>query len=290
MNDILTLLFGKDVPRPDKIRKEIGDFISYKEVLDFSPTSVWNINGRTNEMKDLFIDDVEKHTCKRNDEKFATSIKMNYSVFNPSLGINILKIWSHVDDWVIDPFAGRDRALIANYMNRHYIGYEISPRTYKQISDKVKSWKQLKPEYHCQIKLADGTKVKENRKFHFCYSCPPYWFREKYESVPGQISDIATREEWKQVIYRTATHLQHILHDEAYAVFIIADIRHKGKMIPLHSDWIVEFERAGFMIKDIIINRTNPMTSAGINGYLKNRIMQKTHEYILVFQNKFIKD
>ena len=101
--------------------KELGEFKSYKDVLDFVPRSVWEINGRTKEIKELFVDDVEKHTCVREDG-YATSINQKFSVFNPTLGINILKIWSKVGDRVIDPFAGRDRAIITNYMDRHYIG------------------------------------------------------------------------------------------------------------------------------------------------------------------------
>lgn len=265
--------------------KELGNFKSYKEVLDFVPRSVWELNGRTKEIKELFVDDLEKHICKRTKDGYAVKIKQKFSVFNPILGINILKIWSNIGDKVIDPFAGRDRAIIANYMDRHYLGYEISPLTYNSNNKKIQNWTNINKKYKCEIKLGDGTNIKEKEKFDFCYSCPPYWFREKYESIKGQISDIRTREEWIESINRTAVNLKKILKQGAFAVFIIADIRHKGSIIPLHTDWIREFEKVGFLIKDIIINKTNPMTASGINGYLKNRIMQKTHEYILVFKN-----
>lgn len=269
--------------------KELGNFRSYKEVLDFVPRSVWEINSRTKNIKELFEDDLEKHTCKRTKDGYAVSINQKYSVFNPLLAINILKIWSKVGDSVIDPFGGRDRAIITNYMERHYLGLEISPQTYVKISTKIQTWKYLNKDYRCQVFLADGTKpyLSLNLKsFDFCYTCPPYWFKEKYESVPGQISDIKTEEGWKEAISKTAYWLKDILKKDAYAVFILGDIRDKGKLIPLHCHWIEKFIMIGFKLKDIIINRTNPITCAGINGYLRNRIMQKTHEYILVFQNE----
>lgn len=92
-----------------KTKKELGDFKSYKEVLDFFPRSVWEINSRSKEIKQIFEDDLEKHTCERTENGIPISIHQKLSVFNPNLGINILKIWSNVGDNVIDPFSGRDR-------------------------------------------------------------------------------------------------------------------------------------------------------------------------------------
>lgn len=264
---------------------ELGDFKSYKEVLDFVPRSVWDVNSRTEEIKKLFIDDLDKHTCKRSENGYPQSIKQRYSVFNPLLGINILKIWSNVDDRVIDPFAGRDRAIISNYMHRHYKGYEISPSTYNMVVDKISNWEHLNSNYDCLMTRGDGTNIKEDTLYDFCYSCPPYWFKEKYESVDGQISDIDDEEEWRESIYNTAISLKKCMKIGRYAVFVIGDIRHKTKLIPLHSHWIDEFLKAGWSLKDIVINKTNPMNVCGINGYLRNRITMKSHEYVLVFKN-----
>ena len=172
---------------------ELGNFKSYKEVMDFFPRSVWEINSRKKDIKEIFQDDLEKHECIRTPEKgYPVSIKQKFSVFNPNLGINILKIWSNEGDAVIDPFAGRDRAIITNYMKRHYNGYEISPNTFKLVTQKIKSWKHLDTNYTCTINLGDGTNIREDTVYDFCYSCPPYWFKERYESVLGQISDIKT--------------------------------------------------------------------------------------------------
>ena len=45
--------------------KQLGGFDSYKEVIDFVPRSVWEINSRTKIIKEMFEDDLEKHTCER---------------------------------------------------------------------------------------------------------------------------------------------------------------------------------------------------------------------------------
>jgi DNA modification methylase len=272
----------------EKYKKELGDFRSYREVLDFVPRSVWDVNSRTDEIKTVFEDDVEKHRAQRTKKGYAVSIEQEYSVFNPLLGINILKIWSNVGDRVIDPFAGRDRALIANFMERHYKGYEISPKTYKQLATKIKRWPHFDNEYDCKVTLEDGVllldDIHKGERYDFCYTCPPYWFKEKYESVSGQISDIKTLDEWKLIIFRSGLSLQAVLKPHKYVAIVIADIRHKGVLIPLHSHWIDGYQSAGLKLKDIVINKTNPITAAGINGYLRNRIMQKSHEYVLIFQ------
>lgn len=269
-----------------RLKKQLGVFTSYKDVVDFVPRSVWNINSRTKEIKELFEDDLEKHVCKRN-EGYAVAIEQKFSVFNPHLGIEILKIWSNIGDRVIDPFAGRDRALITNFMDRHYTGFEISKKTFNQVEKKIKAWKHLNKKFECKMINGDGTDLfrLDPDSFDFCYSCPPYWSKEKYESCKGQLSDIKTEKEWREAISRTAVSLRVVLKKNAYAVFVIADIRDKGRMIPLHSHWIEEFISDGWNLKDIIINQTNPMNCSGINGFLKNRIMWKTHEYVLVFKN-----
>lgn len=268
--------------------KQLGDFKTYKDVMDFVPRSVWEINSRSKIVKELFEDDLEKHTCLRTEDGHPISIKQNLSVFNPILGANILKIWSDVGDLVIDPFSGRDRALITNYMERNYVGYEISPTTYNKLITKVSNWEHRK-NYEVTIHNSDGTQLEHDvvdDKYDFSYSCPPYWFKEKYESVEGQLSDLKKESEWIDSIERCAINLSKCLKKNAYAVFVIADIRDKGEMIPLHCQWTTAFLKHGFKLKDTIINKTNPMNNSGINGFLKNRIMQKSHEYVLVFQNK----
>lgn len=265
---------------------ELGNFKSYKDVMDFFPYSVWNINSRSKKIKKLFADDAQKHICKRTPElKLPTRIKMGCSVFNPKLGIEILKIWSNVGDRVIDPFAGRDRALVTNYMDRHYKGYEISPATQQMVINKINNWEHLNKEYDCEVICSDGTKLDENIKYDFCYSCPPYWDKEKYESVSGQISDIKSEQEWRASILNTGMTLKRVMKPNKYAVFILGDIRKDSKLIPLHSHWIEEFLKCGWTMKDIVINKTNPMNFVGVNGYLRNRITTKSHEYILVFKS-----
>lgn len=269
-----------------KLVKELGKFSSYKEVFDFIPSSVWNINSRTKEIKEIFEDDLQKHTCERTDNGAAVNIKLNLSVFNPILGINILKVWSNVGDTILDPFAGRDRALITNYMDRNYIGYEISPITFQNLKNKTKKWKYINNNYNIQLFNNDGTILNntEDNSCDFIFSCPPYWNKEKYESVLGQISDIKTETEWRKKINQCAISLYSKLRKNKFCAFVIADIRIKGELIPLHSHFIEEFRNVGWKLKDTIINKINPMNCSGINGFLRNKIMWKTHEYIIVFQ------
>lgn len=268
-----------------RLKKQLGVFTSYKDVVDFVPRSVWNINSRTKEIKELFEDDLEKHTCKRNGG-YAVAIEQKFSVFNPHLGIEILKIWSNIGDRVIDPFAGRDRALITNFMDRRYTGFEISKKTFNQVEKKIKAWKHLNKKFECKMINGDGTELggMEDESFDFCFSCPPYAFREKYQSVPGQISDMKYPDEWMNALDRTATSVYKKLKHNTYCVFVIADIRHKKKVLPLHCDLIVQFLNRGFNLQDVIINQTNPMNCSGINGFLRNKIMWKTHEYIICFK------
>lgn len=266
--------------------KELGAFKSYKEVMDYFPRSVIEINGRAKWIKEMFVDDLDKHTCDRTKDGIPISINQKLSVFNPALGMEILKVWSKVGDNVIDPFAGRDRALITNFMERNYHGYEISPKTYKVTTKKITKWKHLNKSYSINYEMGDGVYLLNtpNDTYDFCYSCPPYWNKEKYEPVQGQVSDMSYVE-WICAIERLAKNLKLKLKKNAYAVFVIADIRDKGQMVSLHTDWIMGFKKAEWALHDIIINKTNPINVSGINGYLRNRFFMKSHEYLLVFKN-----
>ena len=254
--------------------------------MSYFPRSVIEINGREKWVKEMFVDDLDKHTCKRSEGGIPVSIKQRLSVFNPLLGMEILKVWSKVGDRVIDPFAGRDRALITNFMERHYSGYEISPKTFKATTKKILRWKHLNKNYSIDYELGDGTKLEQSKPdyYDFCYSCPPYAFKEKYESVDGQISDMGYVE-WIKSIERLATNLKLKLKKGSYAVFVIADIRDQGEMLPLHVDWITGFKKVGWKLHDTVINKTNPINVSGINGYLRRGFFMKSHEYLLVFKN-----
>ena len=266
--------------------KELGKFKSYKEVLDFVPRSVWEINSRTDKIKEIFEDDLEKHECDRTDDGYAINIKQKFSVFNPVLGMNILKIWSNVGDQVLDPFAGRDRALITNYMSRHYTGYEISPQTFAQLDKKIQNWKYLDPKYTIRVDCGDGTRLANSTTdyYDFIFSCPPYWDKEKYESVHGQLSDIKKESCWRTAVKTLAFNAYSVLKTGKFAAFVVADIRKNGELVPISSHFIEEFRAVGWKLKDIVVNKTNPMNCSGINGFLKNRIMWKTHEYVLIFK------
>lgn len=271
--------------------KELGKFSSYKEVLEFVPRSVWEINSRSKEAKEIFEDDLEKHSCERTEDGYAVKIKQKFSVFNPQLGMSILKIWSNVGDQVLDPFAGRDRALITNYFDRHYTGFEISPKTFAQLQNKARNWKYRNDKYKINLFNGDGINLATiacpDNFYDFAFSCPPYWDKEKYESVSGQLSDIKSEEGWRRSISVLAFNLSKKLKSGKFAAFVIADIRKKGELIPLSSHFIEEFRKSGlWKLKDLVVNKTNPMNCSGINGFLRNRIMWKTHEYVIVFQNK----
>lgn len=174
-------------------------------------------------------------------------------------------------------------------MDRNYTGYEISPNTFYQLKEKVAKWKYINNNFDIELFNYDGTLLNQSKdsQFDFCYSCPPYWFKEKYESVKGQLSD-CNEFEWKKAIDTLAINLHRKLKVGSYCVFVIADIRHNKKLIPLHCDFIQSFLMCGFSLKDIVINKTNPMQVSGINGFLRNKITLKSHEYVLVFKNEKI--
>jgi len=78
----------------------------------FLPTSVWHEDKNSALM--AYVSDK-----LRGSETGGNPL----SEFNPTVADHILRYWSEPNDWVLDPFAGRTRALIAKTLGRNYVGF-----------------------------------------------------------------------------------------------------------------------------------------------------------------------
>ena len=60
-----------------------------------------------------------------------------YSQFNPTLAGKIIRFWSNKGDTILDPFAGRTRAIVASLEGRKYIGFEVSPIVHHSLHESL---------------------------------------------------------------------------------------------------------------------------------------------------------
>lgn len=282
------------------VPKDEGDcFVSLKDQLGFMPDSVWDItkDPRWTKMIKDWGDPTGK---KRQEANSSQKMAIKFSEFNPSVAERIFKLWSEVGDFVVDPFGGRaTRAVVSGVLGRRYRGFEIAPQTYdltKNRIDKVNaiitaglvnSGSEDQAWVYPNIILGDGVKMEgvEDHSADLIMTCPPYWDVEKYESVDGQLSDCSEYDEFIRFIARCLLRCKQILKPEKFMVWVVADMRRNGRIIPFHYDLVRIALKLGFSLHDEVIMRNRSPFARFVSTAIKNHHTVKIHEYILVFKS-----
>ena len=74
---------------------------------------------------------------------------------------------------------------------------------------------------------------------------------------------------------------------ERYCIVIVMDIRKKSTFYPFHSDLAKKMNEINFVLKDTIIwDRQKEYNNMRPLGYPYSFVVNKVHEYILIFQKK----
>lgn len=253
--------------------------INVKEMMGFVPISVWNIT-KDSKWIDEIRDTGEKKPKRKNTNKFLPGLK--YSSFNPSVAEAIIKYWSKKGDLIVDPFSGRStRAFVALTLNRQYVGYEISNYALNQMMDNflIKS--------KGTVYNADGCKLENtnDEEADLVFTCPPYFNLEKYESVPGQLSDIKHYNEFLERIDECLSNCYRVLKNNKYCIWVVGDFRLNKSVCTFHSDTINLGIKNGFSLHDIVIEQVrSPFAWCRVRENYRLGFTAKSHQYILIFK------
>jgi DNA modification methylase len=220
--------------------------------------------------------------------------KEYFSEFNPLVAENIINFWSDEGDIILDPFAGRTRGIVAGLKHRKYYGFEISPIVYKAVKEVIdKGKEQFDEGYYPNIICDDSFNIDINNysneqlpQADLIFSCPPYWNLEKYESLPGQLSDI---EDYKKFLERFTLIMKKSidkLKDNGFICLVVGDFRKNDRLIPFDCDTTRLMEDLGVVLWDKVIIQNINFGWAGIKfGVAKHRRQtSKVSEYLLVFK------
>ena len=145
------------------------------------------------------------------------------SIFDPVLCEVLYNWFSPVNGTVFDPFAGGSvRGVIAEILNRRYIGIDLSPR---QIDANRREGDRLGvfPAWYCDdSKNAD--KYINDGAADLVFSCPPYHNLEKYSNHPLDLSNMNYSDfitAYTDIIKIACRKLK----NDRFAVFVVGDIR-----------------------------------------------------------------
>jgi len=235
--------------------------------------------------KEAYLDDGENESRRSDDAKYLPGLK--FSEFHAGVAEQILRYWSMKGSVVVDPFAGRaTRAVVASKMERQYEGYEISPTTYKRVTEHFKKLGVSPKLFNC-----DGTEMlhTQNETADLVFTCPPYHNLEEYESTKNQLSDCETYEKFLKQIGYCGYHINRVLKPGAFCVWVVGDWRcPKGSGFrSFHSDLISLFTKEKLIHHDtIIMKNISPFAPLQAGKVASKRYTSKIHEYVMVFRKE----
>ena len=214
----------------------------------------------------------------------------NFSEFNPTVAENIINFWSEEGDIILDPFAGRTRALISTLKNRRYIGFEISKEAYNVNNNII--YENIEGEMIPKLFNDDSFNIDKYSipKVDMIFTCPPYHNIEKYESLDGQLSDIKDYNEFLERYKLILGKSCNLLKENKYLAIVVGDFRKRGKYYHFHSDTIRVLEEIGLKLHDVVVIQSVSFDIANkrFGGLKKYKMTSKVHEYLLVFKKNAI--
>ena len=266
------------------IKNAKADLLSIEKDFAFKDTSYssfWLYNKNrdidSEHLKDTFVNFYDK--------------KELLSEFNITVAKNIISYWSEQGDRILDPFSGRTRALVSYAMNRSYVGYEVSKDVVTHMEKRFEEMKlKEKDNFNVELKNKDCINVIDDfgcEAFDFCFTCPPYWDLEKYESCEGQLSDIDDYDDFVELLVDRLDAASMALKKDKYMAVVVGDFRKKGKYITLHSDLIRQMSlNDSLVLHDVIVIQNIPFyTAAFYFGSVKKvKKTAKAHEYLLIWK------
>jgi len=230
------------------------------------------------------------------------------AMFPAELCKRLIEIYTKKGDVVLDPFMGSGSAIImARDMERKGIGFDVNPDFLDLTESRLAQRKIIQldveePDIYCE----DATnllKFVEPNSVDFVLTSPPYWnihTRKRtadykkprpYSGLKRDIGNITDFNEFmielKSIFQKVHTVLKH----GKRCIVIVMDIRQGSRFFPLHMDVSNMMKEIGFVFEDIMIwDRKQEYSNLRPLGYPYVFIVNKIHEYILIFRKKKVEE
>lgn len=106
-----------------------------------------------------------------------------------------------------------------------------------------------------------------------------------YSEMASDLGNIERYEDFLVELMKVFVSAYHLLKPSAYCIVNVMDLRYGASFIPYHVDIINQLVEIGFRLEDIIIwNRVKEYNNLRPLGYPHKFIINKVHEYVLIFR------
>ncbi len=223
--------------------------------------------------------------------------------FSAVIPYRTIKMYSYVDEIVLDPFVGTGTTLLeARKLGRHSIGLDINPeflelarqrlehetlveqatgngsesRAFEQLSflearrRYVVDGSHLR-DYEPVIRLDDARKMQtvEDNAVDLIVTHPPYWNAVQISELDDDLSNVGDDqyEYFLNEMGKVFDQFRRVLKPDRVAVIVIGDVMRKvngtTQLFTIHSDFIQMMKERGFVTWDIFIWETKIRKSGG---------------------------
>ncbi|MHA1730485.1 MAG: DNA methyltransferase [Promethearchaeota archaeon] len=237
--------------------------------------------------------------------KTAEERKLKHpAMFPGELCERLIKIYTKPGMRVLDPFAGVGSVVVAaRKLGRDAVGLELNP----DFVDTALRWLSGPPPAEGTEQVVHNRDAREvaevlpGDSVDLCVTSPPYWdilrrkrtadYKESRPYSPaGQDMDLGNLGDYSEFLGelgRVFGGVIQVLKPGKKCVVVVMDIRKKSKFYPFHVDVLRTMEGVGFVLEDIIIwDRHREYNSLRPLGYPTVFVVNKVHEYILIFRKK----
>lgn len=219
------------------------------------------------------------------------------AMFTLKLVGRILEAYTCKTGVLLDPFAGSGTALLAALNNNmEAIGLDINPRYRQSFENRVGLFDANRWRYHVLDARRLG-EVAPPQSVDVCITSPPYWdILNRRRTADGKVArsysdeanDLGNVEKYGEFLISLGEILSMVrmsLKPKAYFILNVMDLRKGPAFYPLHMDAANIARESGFELQDIIIwDRQKDYNNMRPLGYPHKFIVNKVHEYLLVFR------
>ncbi len=257
--------------------------LSMSDRIGFLPISIWKPNWETVKTLKALVGDAGETRNLVGKKMQLLGSKYTTSIFNPHLAQMILSAYCPTKAKVYDAFAGGGtRGFIASAMGHDYTGVEIRPEEVDRIK---KQQLELKTPFNIICQDSRMYEI-DPSEYDFSYSCPPYYDLEVYSTLDGDMSNVATYDEFLTMLKQSLEVTYRGLKPGALCIWVVGNFRkNDGSLRHFNGDTVRLGFEVGFKLWDELIFWGASDVAASRSGqFLANRKSVRVHEYIVIFK------
>lgn len=220
--------------------------------------------------------------------------------FPVALASKIIECYAGDDDgWVLDPFAGSGSALLAALRcGMRAVGLDVNS-DYRSLFQRRLTLLDSHDGNRWSYDVHDARHLSDllsPNSIELCITSPPYWDilnrkrtadkkrSESYSTNGADLGNIPDYDTFMVALADVAKQVRTVLRPRKYFILNVMDIRKGPRFYALHQDAATAVANSGFVLHDIIIwDRQSDYNSMRPLGYPHKFIINKVHEYLLVF-------